>query len=77
VIEKKRTSSYRKSKWVDEGIGLGAKLLLDQKLNITLHKGMFTELTTANPTLEVINKDQEVKHIMDVIWEMTFSLYGR
>jgi hypothetical protein len=58
-------------------VGLGAELLEKGLLEaVVFVYAMFTLLTTANPKLEEI-REAEVQHILDTIFEFTFSKYGK
>ena len=68
-----RVSMYAKK----NEIGLGAQLLSDGALDrVVFTLAMFTKLVTSTPSVETIT-EPEVTHIIDTVFEMTFTKYGR
>ena len=68
-----RVSMYAKK----NEIGLGAQLLSDGALDrVVFTLAMFTKLVTSTPSVETI-MEPEVTHIIDTVFEMTFTKYGR
>lgn len=69
-----RVSMYAKK----NEIGLGAQLLSDGALErvVVFTLAMFTKLVTSTPSVETIT-EPEVTHIIDTVFEMTFTKHGR
>lgn len=67
-----RISTYAKK----DAIGLGAQLLSDGTLDrVVFTLAMFPKLVTSTPSVETI-KEKEVTHILDTVFEMTFTKFG-
>lgn len=67
-----RVSTYAKK----DAIGLGAQLLSDGTLDrVVFTLAMFPKLVTSTPSVETI-KEKEVTHILDTVFEMTFTKFG-
>ena len=68
----------RVSTYTEKGeASLGARLMSTGELgDVKFQSAMFTQITTANPKLEVIT-EHELQHILDTVFEYTFCKFGK